>query len=259
MKLRALASGSKGNCIAVRSSGGALLLVDLGLSCRETRRRAEACGFDPGDAAGVLFTHDHSDHYNGLATFRKRFPGVPLFANGDTADAIAAATGVADGWNVFETSSTFPVADFRVTAFSTSHDAADPVGYLLEDARSALFVGTDTGFATLGVRGAFARATAAVLESNHDPVLLEQSNREESLKRRIRGRSGHLANEDAAELVRTTPAPRLNTLLLAHLSEECNSPSLARKAMEDALAEIRRADVALAVLDQHVPSALYEF
>ncbi len=259
MKLRVLASGSKGNCIAVRSAGGALLLVDLGLSCRETRRRAEACGFDPGEAAGVLFTHDHSDHYSGLATFHKCFPDIPLFANGDTADAIACATGVADGWRTFETASAFPLADFSVTAFSTSHDAADPVGYLLADATSALFVGTDTGIATIGVRNAFARATAAILESNHDPILLTQSNRAESLKQRIRSRSGHLANEDAANLVRETPAPNLRTLLLAHLSDECNSPSLARKAMEDALAEIHRADVALGVLDQHVPSALYEF
>ena len=127
MKLRVFGSGSQGNALAV-SSGGTLLLLDCGFSCRELERRMAACGVDPNAAAGLFFTHDHTDHCKGTATFHHRHPQVPLYANGNTADAIAVLTGVDDGWRVFETAETFPVGDFTVTSFSIPHDAADPVG-----------------------------------------------------------------------------------------------------------------------------------
>lgn len=258
MRLRVFASGSKGNALAVRSARGQLLLVDLGLSHRELKARAEVCCVDVGKAGGVLFTHDHVDHFTGVAQFHKHYPDVPLFANGGTADAIAAKSGVSDGWAVFETACEFEIGDFRVTPFSISHDAADPVGYLIEDGASALFIGTDTGVVTTGVRDAFGRCDCAVLESNHDPVLLQTSNRSPALKQRIAGRSGHLANEDAAALFREVNPSRLKALLLAHLSEECNTPSLARAAMKQALADCGRSDVQLAILEQYAPSDLVE-
>ena len=225
MRLRVFASGSKGNSLAVRSAGGTLLLVDLGLSLPQLRERATACGVDVGTASAVLFTHDHVDHFCGVAAFHRHYPDIPLFANGDTSDAIAAKTGVADGWTVFETAVPFDFADFRITPFSISHDAADPVGFLIENEGHALFVGTDMGY----------------------------------VKQRIAGRSGHLANADAAELVRAVAPVRLKTILLAHLSEECNSPSLARATMCAALAECGCADVRVEVLDQHSPSDLMVF
>ncbi len=98
-----------------------------------------------------------------------------------------------------------------------------------------------------------------MLESNHDPVLLQTSSRPVSLKQRIAGRSGHLSNEDAAELVRTVNPPRLKTLLLAHLSEQCNSPSLAQAAMRAALKDCGRTDMRLEVLSQDEPSDLFIF
>lgn len=259
MRVRVFASGSKGNSLAVRSAAGTLLVVDLGLSCKQLKARAAACEVDLAEAKGVFFTHDHDDHYSALATFHKRHPAIPLFANVDTSNAIAARTGVRDGWAIFETAMAFDFEDFTITPFSISHDAADPVGYLIENEGRALFVGTDTGVVTWGVRDAFARCNCAILESNHDPILLETSKRPISLKQRIAGRSGHLANEDAAELFRVVNPPQLKNLMLAHLSEECNSPSLARGVMQRALADCGRSDVALTVLSQHEPSALIEF
>ena len=257
MKLRVFGSGSGGNALAVRS-GGTLLLLDCGFSCRELERRMAACGVDPNAAAGLFFTHDHTDHCKGTATFHNRHPQVPLYANGNTADAIAVLTGVDDGWRVFETAETFPVGDFTVTSFSIPHDAADPVGYLFEDGENALFVGTDMGAPTFGVRDALARATCAILESNHDPILLQTSDRPVSLKQRIAGRCGHLCNGDAADLVREVQPPRLKTLLLAHLSRQCNAPYLALESMRAAVADLGR-PITLDVLDQDTPSPLYEF
>lgn len=259
MRVRVFASGSGGNSLAVRSSAGNLILVDLGLSHRQLTMRAKACNVDVGAAVGVLFTHDHSDHYAGAEQFRKHFAHVPFFANADTADAIAAKTGVDQNWAVFETATEFELADFQITPFSISHDAADPVGFLISDTTSTLFVGTDTGVVTLGVRDAFSRCDCAVLESNHDAILLQTSDRSPVLKQRIAGRSGHLANEDAAQLFRETNPKRLKTLLLAHLSDECNSPSLARAAMRQALTDCGRTDVQLEILQQGTPSDLWEF
>ena len=258
MRLRVLGSGSKGNALAVRA-GGTLLLVDLGFTHKEVARRLAECGADIDEVSAVLFTHDHVDHCRGVATFHSRHPDVPLLANGDTADAIALQSGVNDGWTLFENGEPFEVGAFTVTAFPIPHDAADPVGYLLEAGGSALFVGTDMGYVTENVRAAFARATCAVLEANHDPVLLEQSDRPVSLKQRIRGRAGHLANEDAAALLVETNPPSLKTLLLGHISQQCNSLSLARKAFSDALARLGRHDVTLALLDQNAPCDLCEF
>lgn len=249
MKLMVLGSGSGGNAYAV-TCGDTLLLVDFGFSCREIGKRLEAFGLGLDDVNGVLFTHDHSDHCKGVATFHKRHPSVPLYANGDTADAIAAMTGVGDGWAVFENLNAFDAGCISVTPFPISHDAADPVGYLLEANGCSLFVGTDMGTANSGVREMLARSTCAVLESNHDPVLLEQSDRPLSLKQRIRGRTGHLSNDDAAGLLVDARPGRLRTLLLGHVSEQCNSPSLARKTMAGALAELGLGDVTLEVLGQ---------
>ena len=272
MQLRILGSGSQGNCLAVRSSGGALLLVDCGLSCSEIERRAGACGFDPHDATAVLFTHDHSDHISGLSTYHRRNPGAALFANDETAEAIMARTGVDHGWFVFENDVPFDVMDFKVTPFPLSHDAANPVGFLIEDNTrhdatlfhrssdpAALFVATDTGCATEAMRRAFALADCAILESNYDPVLLETSDRAWSLKRRIASDSGHLSNEDAADFLRDVNPMRLKTLFLAHISRECNAPDVALACMKAALADCGRPDVSLHTLSQDTPSPLFEF
>lgn len=258
MRLRVFGSGSKGNALAIRS-GGTLLLLDCGFSCRELEKRMTACGVCPADVTAVLFTHDHDDHCKGIATFHKRHPLVPLYANGNTADAIATLTGVEDGWRIFETGEPFAIGDVSVSAFSIPHDAADTVGYLFSDDASSLFVATDMGVPTLPVKYALAQATCAVLESNHDPTLLACSDRPVSLKQRISGRCGHLSNQDAADLVREVAPPNLKTLLLAHLSRPCNAPHLALESMREALKDIEREDVALAALDQDEPSDLYEF
>lgn len=258
MRLRILASGSKGCSLCLRS-GDTLVMVDCGLSCRETEKRMKECGVDPDALSAILFTHNHSDHCRGLATFHKKHPQIPLYANGGTSEAIEAVTGVSDGWCVFENAEPFDLGAFTVTAFSIPHDATDPVGYVFDDGSSRFVLCTDCGMATSAVRNALSRATCAVLESNHDPVLLRQSGRAPSLIQRIAGRDGHLSNVDAADLVRDVAPQRLEVLLLAHLSEDCNAPHIALESMRRALADVGRRDVELAALAQHAVSELYEF
>ena len=257
MRLFVLGSGSGGNSLAV-CSGGATILVDLGFSHKEEKRRLAACGIDIGSVSAVLFTHDHGDHCKGVGTFRRNHPSVPLYANGGTADAIASAAGVDDGWRLFENGDRFEMEGFAVTAFSVPHDAADPVGYMIEAGDASLFIGTDMGCVTENVRDEFSRATCAVLESNHDPVLLEESDRPVSLKRRISGRSGHLSNEDAAALLREVAPGRLKTLLLGHISSQCNSPQLVRRAFGGVLEELERRGTLVSLLEQDTPCGPYE-
>lgn len=253
MRIVSLASGSAGNCYAVESDGAAFL-IDCGVCLRDLVRRAAAARLDLSKVVAVAITHNHVDHVRGLAVFRKKFPGIPLFANMMTADAVAYATGVdLDAFTIFENGQEFDAGPFRAAAFSIPHDVPDPVGYTVRAGGKTYFHATDVGSPLDCVGVHLADADAATLESNHDPVMLARSARPESLKRRIRGPRGHLANCDAADLVRRFASPRLKSLFLAHLSSECNAPHLAEAEMRRALSDIGRGDVRLAVLSQTVP------
>ena len=257
MKVRALASGSGGNAVWFEA-GGASYLVDCGISHQDLSRRANACGISLDSLSGIFFTHDHEDHYRGLATFHKRHPQIPFYANGETADAIARLTKVEEGWCTFENAVPFQIGNLIVTPFSIPHDAVDPVGYLFDDGENPFFLGTDMGMALLPMKQALARAVIAVLESNYDPVLLAASQRPLSVKQRIAGRSGHLSNADSAQALREAAPKRLKVLMLAHISQECNGPWRAVEAAEAALKDLKRTGVRVAALAQDTPGELYE-
>lgn len=256
MEVCVLASGSKGNCVAIRG-GGVSLLVDIGLSARETAARMRKAGIDPAGLAGILFTHNHGDHCKGAPVFAKK-TGVRLYANEGTAQGIDQAfPNERMEWTIFETSRSLEIGGLEIDTFSVSHDAADPVGFVFREGKARLFLATDLGCVTELVRVKLQGCGAAILESNHDYSMLMGSNRSWTLKARINGRSGHLSNADAAELIRTSAPPTLKTLLLAHLSEECNTPALAARAMRDALRAAGREDVDVRTLSQSQISPLF--
>ncbi len=258
MEVCVLASGSKGNSIFV-SGGGVALLVDAGLSARELSERLKKACIAPGSLRAVLCTHDHSDHFRGLEVFSRRYP-VRLFANDGTAAGIEQAfPGRAFEWEIFETACGFDIGGLRVEPFTVSHDASDPVGFYFDDGVSRLCVVTDLGQDSPVVRDKLARCHCVILESNHDPDMLMASDRSWSLKRRIAGRSGHLSNAAAAELMSRAAGRDLRTLLLAHLSEECNTRALALNTMRMALMQAGRGDVRIEVLSQHEVSHRFVF
>ena len=142
------------------------------------------------------------------------------------------------------------MGSFSVHAFSIPHDTSDPVGFLVRAGGETYFHGTDIGTPLDSIGLKLAEADVATLESNHDLVMLRTSGRAPSLIQRIAGPRGHLANEQACDLVRRFASPKLKTLALAHLSRDCNSPHLAEGAMRDTLAEMGRADICLRILSQ---------
>lgn len=228
MKFCVLASGSTGNCTLV-SEGDTHLLVDCGLSCKQVATRVAEAGVDPASLAGICITHDHIDHVRGLAVFAKKFPSVPLYATSGSCGAVCGCgcpSLEAASWHLITPGSDFSIGGLSVHPFATSHDAADSVGYLFRNVcGDTLGYATDLGYVPAMVQVALSHCRALILESNHDRMMLRNSGRSWSLIERIAGNSGHLSNEQSAELVDsilgTSP---LHTLVLAHLSEECNTP-----------------------------------
>ncbi len=258
MKVVSLASGSGGNAYFVES-GGSALLVDCGISGRELACRCRRAGVDIGHIGAVVVTHNHIDHVKGLSAVRKRLPNAAIFANMMTAETASMVAGIEEtDFSIFENGQEFQVGPFSVTAFPIPHDVPDPVGFVIRAEGVTYFHATDVGAPLDSIGTRLAEADVATLESNHDPVMLARSSRAESLKRRIRGPRGHLANCDSAELVRRFASRRLRKLFLAHLSQECNTPQLAEDEMRRALADAGLGGVSLEILSQDDPGAVWD-
>lgn len=249
MKITALASGSKGNAYFLSGESKALL-IDAGLSARQLRARMAAYGLDETKIAGILLTHEHSDHMRG-ADVLGRSLGVPVVGTGGTLAALQrTCTAGREPRFVRCTAGTpFSLDGFFVEAFSTSHDAADPCGYLVREGDLACTICTDTGLVTEGVWHALNRADMAVLESNHCPEMLACGPYPEYLKRRIRSHRGHLSNIHTASCLQHLTGS-LHAAMLGHLSEVNNSPDRALHSAREGLGLFPDAiDLVVAVQD----------
>ena len=237
MRFCVLGSGSKGNATFVEA-GKTRLLIDAGFSGKEIERRLLAINVAPDSLAAILITHEHSDHVRGAAVLSRRYQ-LPVLVN----DATLAAAGdfLADlpqrlG---FITGNTFVFQDIQVHPFRVSHDTADPVGFLINDGRLILGYCTDTGTVSKLMQHRLSSCHGLVLEANHDPELLRSGPYPPALQQRVRGKSGHLANHDAAEFLSTILHDGLEHVVLSHISETNNRAEMAHAAVTDMLAAIR--------------------
>lgn len=232
-----LGSGSGGNC-AYLEAGETRLLIDAGFSARQIRERLAAIGRAPESLTGILITHEHGDHIQGLGTLCAKLE-VPIFANRFTQEAIERQFQQKLHFRVFETGATFNVGEVEVQSFSVPHDAMDPVGFLLRTAGGNLGFLTDLGHATKLILERVRSAQVLVLEANHDLKLLqEDTKRPWSTKQRILSRHGHLCNDAAAEVAVALAAGCLSRIYLGHLSRDCNRPELAHRIVGNRLAGI---------------------
>ncbi len=251
MHYAALASGSKGNCHAL-SAGGRTLLIDAGLSLRQIRQRLDGLGLEGGEVQALALTHEHSDHIGALGVILRRTDWA-ILATPETRRAAELAQGVqipADRWIELESGRALDWAGWRILPFALPHDAADPVAYRIEAGGVACAVATDLGHPTALVADHLQELDLLVLEANHDVDMLREGDYPPQLKARILSRVGHLSNAAMAELLDRVRSPRLQALVLAHLSESNNHPDLARFAAEEVL---RGGPTALHVAHQREP------
>jgi phosphoribosyl 1,2-cyclic phosphodiesterase len=228
-----LASGSKGNAIFVEA-GGTRLLIDAGLSARELTSRLASIGVEGSEIDAILITHEHTDHTRGAGTLARKLK-VPLLASYPTSRECSRLFGKTKCVE-FESGYPFAVNDIQIDPFPITHDACDPVGFLIESHEGKIGVATDLGCATALVRDKLKGCRMLVLESNHDEEMLINGPYPWHLKQRIRSRHGHLSNEDSAALLDEVIHEGLSAVFLAHLSEVNNDPAVARNVAERLLA-----------------------
>jgi phosphoribosyl 1,2-cyclic phosphodiesterase len=235
-RLFALGSGSRGNCFALACDGAALL-IDAGFSAREIARRAKAGGMPLDQVIGIVLTHEHGDHARGAARLARHLR-VPILTAPGTRDRLSAGARTATHLPLGLTTEV-ALGPFTVRACPTSHDAAEPLALAVLTADGArVGVAYDLGRATTATRYLLRGLTAIVLEANHDDVLLRTSGYPPVVQQRIAGSGGHLSNRAAAELLAELHHPGLGVVVLAHLSQRCNTAAEARAAVEPALRRV---------------------
>ena len=232
-----LGSGSGGNC-AFLETADARILIDAGFSGRQIRQRLAQIGRSPETLSGILITHEHSDHIQGLAALCLK-SRIPIYCNRLTKEAIEQVAGEKLHGRIFETGSSFDIGDVRVDTFSVPHDAYDPVGFLLRAPQVNIGFLTDLGHATKLVVERVRKANILVLETNHDLKMLQDDlKRPWSVKQRILSRHGHLCNDAAAGVAEEIVTADLRHLYLGHLSRDCNRPELAHRVVSERLTKI---------------------
>ena len=235
LRFASIGSGSKGNCL-VAEVGKTRLLVDCGLSPRETEKRLAKIGLAPADITGILITHEHDDHAGQAYPFAALHK-LPVWLTYGTQAALAESgklagnveTRTIDGRNAFA------VDGLHVQPYTVPHDAREPVQFVLSDGAFRLGVLTDIGATTAHVEATLSGCDALVLETNHDHDMLWGGNYPKWLKERISGPFGHLSNAAAEKLLLALDRARLKHVLAAHLSHQNNRPALAREALARAM------------------------
>lgn len=235
LKVAVLGSGSQGNSILL-SAGDTFVMVDAGFSGKQLARRLHVLGVRPSDIDAIVITHDHGDHTRGAGIFSRRH-GTPLYITDRTRDACSSMLRGDETTHSYRPGYPFLIGRLRIEPFVTVHDAVDPVAVAVVDSNTGTRVGvaTDLGRPTAQMRLALAESDFLILEANHDEGMLHAGPYPWSVKHRIASSHGHLSNHAAARLALELLHPRLAGVLLAHLSNESNTPELALAVVGTAL------------------------
>ncbi|HWS43752.1 MAG TPA: MBL fold metallo-hydrolase [Pseudoflavonifractor sp.] len=246
-----LASGSSGNCLLM-TDGSTHILVDAGISARRICKALRELGVEPGELAGILVTHEHTDHIAGIATLTKQL-ALPVYASHAAGrQMVYRIAFLEDCLHTFVPGDSFEVGCFGVESFPTQHDTEQSVGYAVTCGSRRAAVATDLGEVTDAVRHGVRGAHLLVCETNHDVEMVRTGPYPYYLKERILGEHGHLCNEDGAALALQAVETGADTVVLAHLSAENNTPGRAHHAVKTRL-EAAGVDTEYGVLVEVAP------
>ena len=246
--ITSLNSGSNGNCYYIGNSDDAVL-VDVGISCRETEKRMKQLGLDIKKVKAIFVSHEHGDHIKGVSTLANKY-SLPVYITSITAKHGPRL--ISHLSRSFKAAIPVQVGGLVVTGFTKYHDAADPHSFIVSFNNITVGVFTDIGKACSEVIYYFKQCHAAFLETNYDETLLENGRYPLHLKNRIRGGHGHLSNMQALELFTAHRPAFMTHLVLTHLSKENNTAQLAEELF------MRHANgTSIIVASRYQPTAIY--
>lgn len=229
MRMCSIASGSSGNCIYIGSESNHIL-IDAGISGKRVEAGLKELKLKGEDVNGILITHEHSDHIKGLGVLARKYE-IPIYATPGTTAAIQEMDGLGkineELFVEIRADVPFDIGDLRISPFSISHDAAEPVAYRITCGSRSAAVATDLGVYSDYTVEHLRELDVLLLEANHDIHMLEVGGYPYYLKRRIAGERGHLSNESAGKLLCQVLHDNLKAIFLGHLSKENNYAELA--------------------------------
>lgn len=256
-----LYSGSSGNSLLVETEN-TKLLIDAGVSSKKIETALNNLNIDPSSINGILITHEHSDHVQGLGTFAKKFD-LSVFVNQKTLDAMPKQKEKIPEKNIkkFTIEEKFEIGDMKIKPFAIPHDAANPCGFNVFKDNKKISIATDIGHMTNGILKNLEDSIFVLLESNYDPEVLKFSRYPYPLKSRIAGPNGHLSNELAGKTISHLLSSGLEQAMLGHLSKESNFPELAYKTVVDEIISSNYSEnsLKLSVASRDIPGNIISF
>ncbi len=256
VRVAVLGSGSGGNCTFL-ATRRVKVLIDAGLSGRETERRLAAIGENPQSLQAILITHEHWDHISGLARLGGKW-GIPVYITALTRKALPPQLKLR-AVETIQGGSSFQIGDVIVESFGIPHDAADPIAFRLTADGVRTAVVTDLGYIPQNVKECLRGCHCVIMESNHDLEMLRNGPYPWTVKQRVMARTGHLSNGALCDFLTTDFDREARVLVLAHLSEQNNHPEIARVAAAAALEQTCAGETRLALSSQREPTEVFEF
>ena len=218
-----LASGSRGNC-SVISTKTVNIMIDDGLNLRTLAERARLANIDLSKINAILITHEHSDHVKGIAAFCKRY-STPVYCHSESKEFLdpMICPYIIDK----DMDTPFEIGDLTISPFRLPHDSNYNLGFKVSQGKSVISIATDLGFVSEGTLEKLKGSDLVMLESNHDIDMLREGSYPFMLKQRILGKNGHLSNDDCASAILQLARNGTKHFLLAHLSQDNNTPEVA--------------------------------
>ncbi|MEI6555481.1 MAG: MBL fold metallo-hydrolase [Paludibacter sp.] len=264
LRFQSFGSGSSGNCYFIGNASCGLL-IDAGIGVRNIRKYLRNMGLDFQYIHGVFVTHDHADHIKAVGTIGEKHH-VPIYSTRMVHEGIQRNYSVTEklysSQKYIEKGETLQIGDFKITAFHVSHDATDCVGYTVEYKEKRFTFATDVGYINPEAALHLEQAHYMVLEANYDDKMLTEGSYPYYLKNRIKAKTGHLSNVEAAGFLAEKYSEKLQHVFLCHLSRENNSPEVAFETVQKHLSEKKieiGKDLEVITLERFSPSKMYIF